>query len=240
MSFLHFFKKKTIYLDAFIDNKLIFDLFPIKKSVYYVPTWWKQLDKTYGSKMFERSTMKLCDGILDYFKKSFTIPLWCDFKLDVYDSRTYNWVFSDGVSNADAHDMEQRKNFLENYGHLKLNSPWIINSKEFVQFFVSQPTWNFTSNPDVIFPPAILDFKYQQTTNVNLFFPANEKKIYEFSAGQPLITLTPLTEHNVVIVNHVISSEEFKSKQNHSNRFTFYNYLKKKKQFLNKSECPFK
>jgi hypothetical protein len=240
---MFFLKRKKIIIDCLTTNALASELYYPDKAVNFYPDWWKSLPSTYKNTQngfTDMATMKTCMGFTDYYQKSFFLPLWSDLKIKVDSKDSFRWQFSDSKSNAIPHELNQRKGFLENYNHLKIVSPWLFKSKFDVFFSVNQPIWSFNDNPQIIVPSALLEFKYQHETNVNMFFPktANE---YLFEAGQPMMAFTPLTEKEVEFKTHLVDYEEFSKCYDLQNQVHFLNkYRKIRNKYKSLNKCPFK
>jgi hypothetical protein len=236
------FAEKKITLDCFACQEIILQTAPIDHAVKYLPQWWKNLPSatTYEHVFYPIPNMKKCSGLLDYYKNSITIPLWSDLAIKV-ENRNYEWQFSDRRTHAIIHEYEQRINFLPDYGHFKITSPWFLKTKSKLNWVWSVPTYNFAQEIiDIKMVPGILDFHSQGSTNINLFVPLNKNKVYVLKQGQPMVNLTPMFEGKVNIVRHLVSKEEFNNMTDGLANITFTNkyrnIISKKKQF---SDCPY-
>jgi hypothetical protein len=239
---MFFFPKKKIVVDCLTSNALASELYCPDKAVNFYPDWWKTLDGSFKNPkngFTDVATMKTCMGFTDYYQNAFILPLWSDLKIKVDNENNFRWQFSDQKSSAITHELEQRKGFIENYNHLKLDSPWLFKSKSDVYFSVTQPIWNFTDSPQVIIPPALLEFKYQNITNINMFFPKTEKE-YLFEAGHPMMAFTPCTENQVEFKTHLVDYQEFVKHYDLQNQVYFVNkYRKIKSKYTSLNKCPF-
>jgi hypothetical protein len=239
---MFFFKKKKIIVDCLTSNVIASELFYPDKAVNFYPDWWKTLPTSFKNPkngFTDVATMKTCVGFTDYYKNSFILPLWSDLTIKVDSEDSFRWQFSDQKSNAVPHELEQRKGFIENYNHLKLDSPWLFKSKSDVNFSITQPIWNFNKTPQVIIPSAQLEFKYQNTTNINMFFPKTEKE-YLFEAGHPMMAFTPCSENDVEFKVHLLDHKEFTKYQDLQREISFINkYRKIKNKYKSLNKCPF-
>jgi hypothetical protein len=246
-----FFKRKKVVLDCFTFNHAAYELFPIEKSVYHLPDWWKQLpskiDK--GNAGYD-PTMKKCQGLKSFYQNGISIPLWSEFAVrwvsDEEKKQTHiNWKFSDEISSAEVHSQSQRGTFLseKKYQHLKILSPWAFKCKEDINWLFVQNFWALNNPEKFIILPGCIDFKYQHVTNINVMIPFEQLKNCHFSleCGSPLVSLFPLTERKVEIKNHLVSMEEFKKllgfgKISFTGRYnTIRSIIEKKEQ----KKCPF-
>jgi len=124
---MHFFTKQNITLEAFTTNQHLADHYAIQKSTNFYPEFWKKVSKTMRDEndLFDRPTIKLCNGLLDFYKDSFTIPLWSDLAIKS-EKEKYIWQFAQASASATYHDETQRSGFLPEHHHLKLISPWLL------------------------------------------------------------------------------------------------------------------
>jgi hypothetical protein len=249
---LFFFKPKIIHIDCFTTESYVYTLSPIEYSTKFYPEWWKALPKTFSYHIpdtpndvsISAGTMKSCEGFINFFQNSLTIPLWTDMFIKVDDKkRIYDVIFSDGITKSGAHPIGQMGRLIdpEETGHIKIDSPWIFRCKEDVQWAWVQHTWNFTPVDLINIPPAIIDYKYQNGTNINLFI-SMKKKEYYIEHGQPMVNIFPLSERKLKFHNHLIDINE-KRKIDPTMPIKFlrkYSNVKKiLKENENKKKCPF-
>lgn len=245
ISFL--FKRQKIVVDAFTSNAGVHRLYPIDKSTNKFPSWWKHFPakiitiSDHGV-VYPQSTIKACPGVRDLYKNSFSIPMWSD--LIVRTSSDGNWVYqySDRTTPKiiQSHD-EKQLPILNSYIHIKLESPWVFVEKSGINFYFTDSfydkmdKWNEYKNI-----PAIVNYKYQNITNVNMFLPKVENTI-TINSGTPIATIIPLTEKEVVIKSHLVTIEEFdRLKTTNGYMGSFTNQYDKRKKILEKqSKCPF-
>ena len=212
-----FCKPKTIVLDAFTVNSSIVDLLAPDHASKYKPKWWydipteRQIVLPSGINI-KSNTMKRCRGFKDYYSNvSIIIPLWDSFVLE-YSKDGSRFSFVDNKNIID-YQLEAQRGFvyLKDFHQLKLVSPWRFREKTGINFLFSQAFYNFQDPTSFVMPPAIVNYKYQNATEVNFFVrkPIGEDVgRIEFEAGHPLVYLTPLTEKRVVIKTHLVSTEE--------------------------------
>ena len=247
--FTIFSRKKTITLECFTSNELVYTLTPIVKSTQNFPDWFKKvedskIDKDEKGFLVHKPTIKRCYGFLELYKKSITMESWADIKYEVTPKDGYKYLFTHGK--AEEHPQCQRGEGFKNYYHTKLTSPWHFREKTGVYFMLSPHVWNL-ENYYFTIPSGILNFDLQHGTNVNIFLPKPKKETYEFLIpnGHPLVHFTPL-DHNikVKIKNYLVDESELK-KINGNLRISYirgFNYLldlKKRNEKRNIKKCPF-
>jgi hypothetical protein len=244
-----FFKPTTIVVDAFTSNDAAHDYYPIAKSNRHVPNWWKALPATLDDpvhRLVKRGTVKRCQGFVDLYSNSFSIPLWSDISIEmelIADQKIWRYKFADKKSWLDSHDQQQYNGIVDysKYQQLKFNPPWFLEEKSGVKFMMSQHTWNIveeSSNFTVL--PGIIDFKYQSSVNISTMVRYPEVGLLSmmFEAGTPLVHLTPLTDKRVEIKTHLISATEFERK--HPMTKFVDNYKERKTRIdEQESKCPF-
>jgi hypothetical protein len=242
-----FFKRKKIVVDCFTANHNAANLFPIDKSNKFYPDWWKKipLKKEAIAKngvKFDTHTIRACSGFIDLYSKSITIPLWSDLIIET-NSFNINWYFYDLDSSITNHPKSQYTSTDDeklNFLHAKIISPWRFQEKTGVSFVFMEPFWN---NRDCLgnyfTPPGVVEYKYNHSTEINILFPNKVSRI-EMKAGSPMAHIIPLSDHEVIIKNHLITEEEFKFKFNVRRWTSKFRYLKEKN-ILSKKEkkCPF-
>ena len=242
---LFFIRSKVVHVDCFTCRNTVYQNSSIQYSSHFFPEWWKKLDKSInlndGLVNVDYPTMKSCQGFLDYFGNSLTIPLWSDLAVRVgpINSNKLSWKFSDATTDCVIHPTFQRgEEYLpdKNYVHLKILSPWLLKCKDDINFSFQGAFWNFKEPESVIIPPGILNFKYQSDTNINTFFTREKqnKNIF-FKFGQPLVQIRPYSERRLKIKTHLIDEKEFSNM--HLPRISFGKTYKIFKN-VSSSKCP--
>jgi hypothetical protein len=235
------FPKKKLVIDCFTSDELVLQTSPITNAIRHIPEWWKNLPPTYNIDFYKNATMKSCIGMLDYYKKSIALPLWSDLAIEVK-GKDYKWQFSDQNSMAHIHQLDkQAAGFVPNHGHLKLEPPWMIKTKEQISWVWSQPLYSYPEELlDIKLVPACVDISVTMKPNINIIFPLNQNRVYELKFGQPLVHLTPMTDRDIKVVRHLVDQQEFNRLNNMQSRVTFsktyFTAANRKKKF---SDCPY-
>lgn len=246
---MFFFKSKKIVVDCFTDEPGAFEYHPIEKSTSKFPSWWKQLpnhvlEPSNVGIAIERSTMKACDGFLSLYKNSHVLCAWTDIKLRTDNSNYYYYfgkaplnTFHNGIA---SHNRNQFGPIFDNKIHLKLMSPWYFRQKQSCDFAMMPAIWNDIDNwNNYTIMPGIGNFKFQHSTNINMFVEKNKTDIF-IEAGTPLYHIIPLTEKQVEFVRHLVTPDEL-NKIIHSRYGTFLNNYKFIKRFHKEgNKCPFR
>jgi hypothetical protein len=238
------FKQKPVNVDLFTSNPEAFEFGKVDYARKFIPEWWKSLPVIGGDDLLKKRNMRYCAGFNDLYQKGFIVPAWSDTHIEVgaigVDYGTYQ--YSDQTSKAEFHAQDQRgafANYLE-YMHLKLIPPWHVRCKEAVQFSAFGAQYNQEELRDYVVALGLLDFKYQHSINVNMFFPKEkEAKKILIKHGTPLMHVTPLSERDLKIHRHLVSESELSLMVKHNNPITFQASYYKVKQLLGPKKCPF-
>lgn len=247
---LFIFKNKKITVDCFTPLSYVYEYAQIKKSSNFYPDWWKNLpknieieDKKSGITR-KGNTIKTCNGLIDLYSNSLTIPMWSDLIIE-YVGDGYNYLFSDEKTSIQNHNERQyQSEEFSNFLHGKIVCPWFLKEKSGVKFTMIQPMWNqLTMLKHFHVVPGTLDLSYAGTqTNINFFIEKGENYRLKFSHGDPIAQLIPQTHKDIEIKSHLISDQEYKYlSMNSGTSIKFNGKHKRHKQILNerKSKCPF-
>lgn len=212
------FITKKIIVDCFVNYPQVVEKYGIQKSIKVTPDWWRKLPSFYMRKhdslqvTHRQNTMKKCLGLVDLYRESWTLPMWTDMALRTSEDGTYGFITPISILGKPIydHDPGQHGNNFKNFFAMKLTSPWFLFEKKGIKFAFVGADWSLlNSHPDVRIPSGLLDFKYNNATNVNLFLPRKNAE-YQFSAGTPLGHFIPLTDRRVEFKTHYVSESEYK------------------------------
>jgi hypothetical protein len=236
------FKTKPIVVDAFVNINAINELYPIKHSKKFFPSWWKGMPSSgKDENQPEYSTIKRCDGLINLYQEGFIVPLWTDLYVKTSSNGDYWWKSADKSLSVEIHGREVFPAALDNKLHMKLLNPWRIKEKSGVNFLYTNNWWAHPDAP-VTIPNGILEFKYQTASHINLFL---DKKDQEFmvEAGTPICQLVALSERPVTVKTHYLGEEEYNKIERDSTFLnSFVGKYKKKKKIMKQNEqskCPF-
>lgn len=244
---MFFIKKSEVIFDTFTSNEQAYKYYSIQKASEFFPSSIKTAPSKYlDYTKFEQSTLKRCVGVLEYYKHGFILPLWTDieFKFNESVKGVYNWRAASNIELA-SHNPQQWDFYTEKdkVTHIKITSPWSFKCKEDIRFLWQRPYWNFNPFENHSFPSAIIEYKYQRATELNLFLDVNSDNIF-LKANTPMAHIIPLTDKQIVIKNHLVSEEEYKKISNFNRKSTFANaYYDNKKNEIEyekkQKKCPF-
>jgi hypothetical protein len=211
------FKRKKVVIDAFTRSVGVYEFAKPDFSRNFFPDWWKSMRSKYpihnvesGVETYE-STLKRCDGLLDLHKNTISIPLWSDLQITTNSEGRYTWQYATPVGTGmHTHPSQQMDGVFDDYTHVKIETPWLFFEKTGVNFYFTEPVWSMKDKwQDLVIPPAVINFKYQDTTNVNCFFRKKDAT-HQFKFGEPIATIVPMTEHEVDIRHHLVDEKEYR------------------------------
>ena len=241
-------KKKEIVLNCYTSRADVYNYFPVVEAKKKIPSWFKKLAnpsfKNIDRQLSDPTTLKQCVGFVEYFKKGFMLPMWSDLALEIGAKNTldYSWQYSDLKSEMSTHHPEQTNCQFDPklYQHLKLASPWYFSCEEDISFLAVEPGWQFDLLGSIRVLSGIVDFKYQASTNINIFCLRQEKEeIILLKAGMPLYHFIPLTDRKIVLKTHLVSDEQFEKIGSKVTPITFIRHYEERKKILKNSGCPF-
>lgn len=238
---MHFFRRSKIHLDTFTYRRDVIEYAPIKLGAEALPEWWKKLPKethTPQTGFFPIPTMKTCAGVIDYYTKSVCMPLWSDLAIEVHADGGYRWQFADTLSSGEVHPKAQYTGMpiTSHMGHLKINSPWIFNTKKDLFWMLTNPIYDTVNCNEYALAVGLLNFYRQQSTNLQLFIDTTTPKVINIPFGTTFL-FTPLTDKKITLHRHLISPEEYDSKNQLGVASTFINKYQKQRKI---SKCPYK
>ena len=213
--------RKKISVMAYTAKPTAVDLFPIEKAARSIPDWWKQLPN--HDRYDTEANMKGCAGFLEYYQHGFMIRSWIDIRFS--QEHTYDqgpapdltvsgppWptdisvpsglkfsAFAKDQTELHTHSLQQSRGFINEsqWWHVKIISPWNIETTESLKWYWGQPTWNLSDQmKDIIVLPGVMDFSYTHATHINLLVRIDKGTVV-IPAGMPLVHLVPLTDRPV-------------------------------------------
>lgn len=179
-------KPTKINIDAFTYREDLMLGSSFKKANEALPTWWKQLPKSYKDSVFDSvnlPTMKKCMGFIDLFKVGFII------------------------------ESEEDQKFDNDLFRIDLKFSWIINESKGINFIFIQPMYNYQDlNRMFSLSTKICNFKKPQEIEISLILNKQMKEENEsifLQKSTPIVHIIPLVEHQVCVTKHLISKTEY-------------------------------
>lgn len=183
------------------------DLVPPYEAASRMPDWHKNMVpyfNTANDKITQfsksRSTIKMCDGINSLLTTGLILPAWCDIRLLIHADGKWEVQCADPAFKVEEHPQTQRQGIFADFTHVKLLSPWHAVCNAELDFMFMPAPYHQKRAPDSIFiPPAIVSYKHQHGTNINMFLrkPRAGAYICEIRAGEPLVQIMPLTDQPI-------------------------------------------
>jgi len=241
-----FNKTKKVVVDCFTSNPTAYEITPLTPANMHVPDWWQDIPPVKKAKTIEQaqnrlnpSTMKLCFGFIEFYKRGVIIPHWTDLILKV-SKDGYQYAYSSG-DEPGSHGPEQYNSAFKDYHNIKLTSPWMIKEKTGLSFIEMGATWN-NDDLNLLILPGINRFDIHSQTNINIMLPIKEEEYtINLPLGRPLAHIIPLIQDvNIEYKNHLVTEAELLKYKNGNHRasfgtsFSVIKHLNKQK-----NKCPF-
>jgi len=229
---LIFMKPRSINVDLFTHDAGVYKYAKPELARHFAPEWWKRLPKVIqGESSFPAPTMKTCAGFIDLYKHGFMFQMWCDLYIRVESNGEYVWKFIDDKSSARIHSPQQAGDLFikNNMRNLKLINPWLAVTKENVHWVINQPMWSQDLQREIVIPPAVVEFQYQNTTAINtLIAEINRPREFVIPFGMPLVHYIPVDNRSVKLHLHLVSDDEYKRIEDLNYPRAFSNSYRKK------------
>lgn len=250
-------KNKSIVLDCFTSDPFVYEYAKIAPSTQYYPEWWKNIKpeievgkSEISGQPIMRPTIKGCRGLTSLYKHSFVIPMWDFVTIETFNTK-FEWTSTHNKHSIERHPSIQYDGWVNNskYSHFKLVSPWWCKTDSEINFMYVDPVWSRSGLTDYNVLPGVMDFKYQNSTNVNIMVEHKDTlKTVKFSVGDPLVHIVPLTDKEVHLRCHLVGERDLDGvipdTRLNDNGLSYKQYAFKKK-FIdnynerNKKKCPF-
>jgi hypothetical protein len=247
------FKRKEIIFDCFTYSPLAYEYAKPDFAYKFFPEWFIKLPKK--TKLLNPQnksidSLKSCLAFKKYYTSNTIIiptPYHATINVNSIENPSYTWEIKFPEETAIEHEKEQFEGFLpSDYQHLKFSSPWKFKTNKLIQFMWADPVWNKNNFLDYSVLPGVVDYKYQFDTAINIVFRYKDKPhLIDFTLGEPLAILAPLSDCNIKIKHQLINKSEayllgFVSKYHGENK---YKFTKKVIQAAEKrdamTKCPF-
>ena len=154
------------------DNKVIFwstvegleEIIPPQSPKKYIPEWWKNTPPFISNKggkesQRDRSTVKVCPAIHDWFLQGYVIPMWCDLYVEINEDGTWTCNFAfprRTMAEVAGNDVyitwlpeQHKKNAV---AMLRIDCPWRMKTP--VGYSSYQFPMYYHFNPDFEVPPG--------------------------------------------------------------------------------------
>ena len=203
------FDKNVVYFDFYTDNPKVQKYFPIQPSRNYIPDWWKKIEAPRLNEEVNHRTIKRCPGFMDFFKKTYTVPLSTELMF-VIENKDYFIEASDGSIDTNeiktSHPSYQRGAFFTEpkYSHVKVPVPWVATCSHDIDIIVSSPCYN---NSEVFFDKinvlnASKNLFYDSSMHWHFILNKTVNSSFIIEADTPMYHFSPITEKRVIVRTH--------------------------------------
>jgi hypothetical protein len=231
----NFLKSKNPKVTFFTQVEGLKESAPIKPSINFIPNWFRQVPP--NADMLT-GTIKKCPGFIDFMKRGFVVPLWCDLYVKLEKTENglyYEWKTPDPEFNFEIHQQEQFLNHVPQNAKdtyhmiLKTDCPWKVLTTEGYSLLQLPMTYDYSEYFDVL--PGIIHSDVYHTINQQMCM----KKLGEYiiKKGTPLAMYVPFKREEydmaMEIENEFLRAKRINQmrciKSKFSNRFSEYKKL---------------
>ena len=204
-------KNDDIILDCYTYNPYVYNFAKINYGYHFLPEWWKKTPRGQGSSV---GTIKNCPAIVEYYKKSIVIPMWCEFEMVIEPKGgedSFTWRSAQKDFRIEHHPQDQFQGFAKQDGHnVKIISPWFIKCKENIDFTFTQPVWSQRDNIfNLVLMPGVINYKHQMQSNFNFFFQQTDaEQVIHIEPLTPIAILHPMSERKIKLKHHLLTSTD--------------------------------
>jgi hypothetical protein len=234
-------KSNPIFLDCYTHDSICYEYAQVDHAWKHMPDWWeKQNTKTSA----DGKTIKGCPGIINLYKKGIVFPL--PTQLEIFfdkDKKQYGWKTSNKNINIVSHNDELYSEFAKQGVNFKIVLPWYISCEEDISFDIHKLSWNMRDKiQDFDILPGVTEFVHNKSMIISCFVDYNKTQKIDLDPLDVLTIMLPLTEREVKIRTHKISSEDYFDKMSYTNitmNKSRYKFIKKALEKRKIKKCPF-
>lgn len=211
-------KKKPIELRCYTFDSSIYELCQPSFNKK-MPNWLANLPPSIEQPVTDSiselaPTVFYCPGIRDFIKQSISFYSWYEMKFLIDADGRWSEIYSKQFNELiiEHSTIQLGNNFHSDKVLLKLSSPWKLQCDEDIQFLFAENFYDsdFLRTKNITIPPGILNFKYQVSTNIHLWFnKPTELTEYHIPYRTPLISMFPLTEREITIKHILIDLNQW-------------------------------
>lgn len=200
-------KRKKVKLTFYTRRQKLIDILPPTAGMKNVPLWWKKKTQTVS--------ITSCPGLIELYKRAISVPLWTDHEIEFDQHRIINVDIPGADPNSiyqyvTAHHPDQYNNAFNDYHHIKLINPWLVETDKMIPFLMTDAMWNRSSFGGYTIPPGVIEFKYQHACHVNIFLhKSTDVNRVKLNFATPIIYLIPLEDVDFDIEYKKIDNEKF-------------------------------
>ena len=160
----------------------------------------------------DKSTVRRCPGIIDFFKLGYVVPLWCDLYINIKEDGTFNWRTPHKRFYFEWHQQWQFKVHLNKEVQqgikvvLKAYCPWFAKTPKNVSLLQLPMSYHYDSRFSLL--PGIIRTDVHHFINQQLVIH-NEGEIL-IPKGTPLGMYVPIRRENYNLIVRQETKEDYK------------------------------
>ena len=247
----NFGSKKEEKIEWWSDIEGLPGVVPIETSSNFIPKWWTNMPMWQDDKVKQnnttnnivnKGTVRRCPAIPEFMGMGFTVPLWCDLEVNIFDDGGYKWNTPSGTFTFGNHGASQLGDWVPKHSSptliLKPNCPWRVRTPPGVSMLQLPMFWHF--NPNFTVAPGVIWTDIHHEINQQMMF--HKKGRIRLERGTPLAQYIPIRRETIP---HTVTEEtpELRTARNTS----FFHvrtkfgggYPQHRKETIKKGECPY-
>ncbi len=224
---------------------------PVQTSSHFIPDWWQKVPHWQDDEVKEanktdnignKGTVRRCPAIPEFMGMGFTVPLWCDVRIEIFDDGSWKWNSPAKEFHFDSHGPSQFHDWVPKHARptiiLKPQCPWRVKTPPGISMLQLPMFWHF--NPNFTVAPGVIWGDIHHEINQQMMF--HKKGVFNLQRGTPLAQYIPIRRENIP---HAVTNEtpELRNARNTSyyhvrTKFTG-GYPQHRKDTVKKGECPY-
>lgn len=202
--------KKIINIGDDPDNQITIwseieglpDVVPVKPGHHFMPDWFVKAPTFSGSDASKepnnKGTIRRCPSFVEFMSMGFTVPLWTDLYVKIYDDGAFEWKTPSAKFQFHQHPSQQYSDYLPEHEKqrttlvLKPDCPWRIKTPPGVS--VLQLPMLFHFNPFFTVIPGTIWTDIHYEINQQMVF--HKRGEFRIQRGTPLATYIPIRREN--------------------------------------------
>ena len=247
----NFGSKKEEKIEWWSDIEGLPGVVPIETSSNFIPKWWTNMpmwqnddvkEANTKNNIVNKGTVRRCPAIPEFMGMGFTVPLWCDLEVNIFDDGGYKWNTPSGTFTFGNHGASQLGDWVPKHSSptliLKPNCPWRVRTPPGVSMLQLPMFWHF--NPNFTVAPGVIWTDIHHEINQQMMF--HKKGRIRLERGTPLAQYIPIRRETIP---HAVTNEtpELRAARNTS----FFHvrtkfgggYPQHRKETIKKGECPY-
>lgn len=187
---------------------------PIKPAHNFIPGWFYNVPSWVENQIpnIDKSTVRRCPGIIDFFKLGYVVPLWCDLYININEDGSYIWRTPDERFKFVDHPRTQFTDYIPDEAQknvslvLKAYCPWYAKTPKGVSLLQIPMSYNFDQRFSLL-PGTIQTDKYHYLNQQLIIHSKGETFIPK---GTPLGTYIPISREKYNLIVRHETPEDYK------------------------------